>query len=503
MVCRDGTADAVVGAAVRSALRTVALACVVSLVLSPAAHAQGSEGFVQAVAEFINTADNASGVELVVAVEAMATGLARWDASIARVEGGLAAEVGAAPPAVAARMRTALGAVYIERGRLEAALGQLDAAAALDPSASDIDVFRAVVLDRLGGTADAAEAYHQAWKRDPASPSKAYRFLRSLPEGAASPDAGPATATLRRALAAAPDPAAPFVIASFTLFDDAAAPTPVIPAAIYAEPFALLRQGRFDEALVRFRAVVAARSSVVTDAGGDEAQRLAAADAAVAAGDIVAGRQRLLETIRTFPQSHRAQWKLGTLLQGQGDQRGAADAFDAAAPGAIAGGASLYLAIGRWRHTELDLPAAADAYRHRIALAPNDSAAHYDLADVDRAGDDLDSALVEALASALLDRSNARPLVMIGQLDTAAGRDAEALEVLGRAVALAPGDAEARYAFSRALLRAGRTDDAQRELGVFQQLQAEAMAQVRRRFEDNLRMIEETLKSGEPPRPAR
>jgi hypothetical protein len=62
---------------------------------------------------------------------------------------------------------------------------------------------------------------------------------------------------------------------------------------------------------------------------------------------------------------------------------------------------------------------------------------------------------------------------------------------------------EARYALSRALMRLGLTEDARRELQVFEQLQQKAMQDERRRFEENQIRIDETLKRGEPREPAR
>jgi hypothetical protein len=53
------------------------------------------------------------------------------------------------------------------------------------------------------------------------------------------------------------------------------------------------------------------------------------------------------------------------------------------------------------------------------------------------------------------------------------------------------------------LLRVGLTDDARRELEVFEQLQKKAMQDERRRFEENQIKIDETLKSGDTREPAR
>ena len=107
------------------------LCCAFVLICPVPLHAQVKDAFIQGVADFVNAANGLSGDEgpaLTAAIDAMARGLALWDAAIARVETGLASEIGGAPPPVAARMRATLGAVYLERGRLDAALEQFDAA---------------------------------------------------------------------------------------------------------------------------------------------------------------------------------------------------------------------------------------------------------------------------------------------------------------------------------------------------------------------------------------
>lgn len=491
-----------------SSWRTLSLACAASVLLAPTPlAAQAKDRFVSAVVDFINAADERSPAALTAAVNAMADGLAQWDALLAKVEGGMAAEIGGAPAATAARMRTVLGAAYLERGKLDAGLAQLDAAAAIDGSSPDVHVFRGLALESAGRSAEAAESYRRAWQSDPSSAINAYRFLRTSRQAPDGPDVDAALRTLRAAVDVALAPGAPpFVLLTLDLLEDGSSAAAVIPPAAYANAFALLRRGRYDDAVAAFRQAVAADAAAASAADravADESGRLAVADARVAAGDPAGARQALVETAQASPPSFRAYWRLGTLLQSLGDQRGAAEALEAAASGPIVGGATLWASIGRLHHLRLDLDAAAAAFARRVALQPNDSAGHYDLADVHRASDNLAAAMVEALTAALLDPANARAFAMIGQLDAAAGRDNSALPMLRRAVELAPTDGEARYALSRALLRLGRKDEAQRELEVFQQLQSRAMEAERRRFEENQTTIDRVLKGEEGRAPGR
>ena len=96
----------------------------------------------------------------------MTRGLAEWDARVARVESGFRAEI-ATRPAAAARMRATLGTVYLERGRIEDALAQFDAAAELDPSLAQVHVLRGLAYERADRSAEAAAAYRARWQPEP------------------------------------------------------------------------------------------------------------------------------------------------------------------------------------------------------------------------------------------------------------------------------------------------------------------------------------------------
>jgi tetratricopeptide (TPR) repeat protein len=130
-----------------------------------------------------------------------------------------------------------------------------------------------------------------------------------------------------------------------------------------------------------------------------------------------------------------------------------------------------------------------------VALAPLAFDARLDLGGVYRAQDRLDAALAEFLVAALVDPKSAPAFAAVGQIYADTGDDERAMVMLRRAIELDGTLLDARYAASRALLRLGREEDARRELQVFEQLQREAMEAQRRRFEENSRAIEETLRS--------
>ena len=543
----------------------IVLSAAAVLICPSFARAQAKDQFVQGLVDFIASAAGERGDEgraLLAAVDAMAEGLAQWNAAVVRVETGLSSEIGGAPPPIAAKMRATLATAYLDRGRASDALRQFDMALALDSSLGEVHPLRALALEVLSRPADADSAYRRAWQQDRASVALAYRSL-SASSRADAAEAADALKVLLSAAAQARQPGALFT--TIALLDDASVPAPMFSPARYSEAFAMLARARYDEAVTRLRALVKTDPLVVDRAlaaadvssaiaavkassteetvgrlaeavrahpqsaeahrvlGGayaamsrydqarteldaairldptNERARLALAETYIASQDAAPARVALAEAIKAIPASGEAHWKLGTLHQAFGDDANAARSFEAAAKlFPFAGVGHLYRALGRVHHNALDLDAAMAAYRRRLAVTPNESAAHLDLADVYRSQDRHDEALAESLVAAVLDPTSPRSFLTIGQIHAAAGRDEEAVLSLRKAVALEPSHLEAHYALSRALARLNRTDDAREELLIFERLQAKAMEDQRRQFQENLQKIEETLKTTEP-----
>ena len=524
------------------------------------ASAQAKDAFVDALTQFINAVDGTFGDEgpaLTAAVDAMARGLADWDARVTQVESGFRADVASAAPAAAARMRATLGTVYLERGRYDDALAQFAAAGESDPSLAPVHVLRGLTYERLNRPADAASAYRAAWQANPDQATTAYLVLRSDPSMNAARESL-RTAVRRRAEmpSAAPEG---FPVAD--LLDDGSVTAPLFAPAAYAPAFVLIREGKYDQAVAKLKDAVAsdplvtdqalqsdeakqgiaafrkadlrtaaasldaaskrypqsaevrrihgmvlavaklhdASLALLRDAARlnprDERARIAIADVLVASGKPDAARDSLRQTIRDIPDSAEAQWQLGRVEQALGDADAVTSFERAATRPVVAGLARLYAIVGQAYHAQFDVDAASQAYRQRARIAPNDWNAHFDLAEVYRAQDKLDEALVEYLAAALLDPANAKTFGMIGQVDAAAGRDEQAVVMLRRAVTIDGGLLEARYALSRALLRLGRTEEAQAELRAYEAAQAKSMDDQRRQFRDNQQKIDEVLKN--------
>jgi tetratricopeptide (TPR) repeat protein len=130
-----------------------------------------------------------------------------------------------------------------------------------------------------------------------------------------------------------------------------------------------------------------------------------------------------------------------------------------------------------------------------VAIAPNDRAAHFDLAEVYRAQDKLDQALVEYLAAALIDPANANTFGMIGQVEVAAGRDEQAVVMLRRAIALNEGLLEARYALSRATASSRPHRRITAGTPCLRSRAGQGDGEQRRQFRDNQQKIDEVLKT--------
>ena len=420
----------------RAGLRIILAAAAILAATAPAA-AQGRDAFVRAFVEFITALDGATGDEgprVIAALDAMQDALDGWDAAVRGYEARLAAEVGLATPAEAAKMRAAMAVIYLDRGRSADAFRELAAAARLAPGDASLERLRA--LSRDG-----------------------------------------------RAIA---------------LLDDSAAPEPAFPLAHYLRGHQLLAAGRYVEAIAAWRDATRTDPLVspaaVGGAAAAERTHVRQVDALLAARRLADAERALRAAVAELPQSGQLQWTLGRLYLQVNREPEALRALEAAAAlDPIAGAAPLFAAIGRLHYGQFNLAAATTAYERRVALRPGEAAGRRDLAELYVAQDRPDDALAEYRRALEIDDADARAQVGVAQIHLAAGRAGEALPHARRAVTLDGALPEARYVLSRALTALGETEEGRRELDVFQRLQRDALEAERRRFEENLRKIEQTL----------
>lgn len=378
------------------------------------------------------------------AIAQMRAALDEWDGALTALESRVARELPEASRERAFQLHLELGMAYRQRGRLQEALQQFDAAAAVRPGASDVHLLRALTLEAAGQREPAGEALLTAWRRDPDSAVKAYLVLRRTRE-VPNTDRQRAENVLRNALRRILSGDTRPGDASFPVLDllpDTLSTTPLVGDAELAAVFALLAEGDFD-------------SAVSTPAGSPAPSR---------ADD----------------DSPRAHFVRGRTGETEGRLAEARRAYTIALSGTLAGRHVLYAGIGRLAQVDGELDAAIEAFDQAVRLNPNTPITHRELADAYSAAGRVDDAFAELMAALLVDPADADALAAIGQLFLDDDRAGDALPVLSRAVELKPDRLQTHYALAMALSRTGRAAEAARQFEQFHRLSRQSLETRRR-----------------------
>jgi tetratricopeptide (TPR) repeat protein len=419
-----------------------------TLALRPStAHAQ-LEAFMHSVRELVEATRQAEPVRLNdvrAAAKRMGTALAGWDRDIGALETRIAREIPGAPDQRAYELHVQLGVTYRVRGRSGDALREFDAAVAIRPSSSDLQVLRALTLEATGGTEEAGKAFQAAWKFDVRDPIKAY-YVTARPGAGSTADRDRArtllTETYRRlASGGAPPAAAPFV--TLEVIADSLSRTPVVADHATVAGFALLSAGKYRE-------------------GVAELERADRAN---------------VETTEDSPLTH--------FVRGQRDEaenrvRDARREYQAALAGALVGRSPLLVGIARLAQVEGDLTGAIEAFTQAARLNPNDPNIHKELSGAYAAEGSSDDAFSELMAALLIDPRDAQAHAAIGQLYLDTGRDEEAVTAFTRALELTPDRYETGYALATALTRLGKSAEAARQFEIFERVRREKLEERRR-----------------------
>ena len=221
--------------------------------------------------------------------------------------------------------------------------------------------------------------------------------------------------------------------------------------------------------------------------------RLAPEDerARVALADVLAEDRRLAEAERELSQALESglpsgvgRYRLAQLYERQSLLPRAASSFhDSEAFGPIIGRDEFYRGLGSLLVNQADFDGAVAAYTRRIEVNPNNGEAHRQLGEIYFLQGQDEEALAEFLTATWLDPRDARAYAAAGQVHVRMLDYADASVALERALSLDPGLREARYALGTSLMRLGRTEDARRELEIFQRDQSEVEAAGQRAFE--------------------
>jgi tetratricopeptide (TPR) repeat protein len=422
----------------RAARLLLVLGITAALTLRPSLAYAQLEAFVQAVRGLVDAAgqtEPARSTDIRSAAGRMAAALAEWDRNISALEAQVARvsrESSGAPNDATYRLHVELGVAYRVRGRVADALREFDAAAALRPSSSDLQMLRALTLEAAGRPAEAGKAFLDAWHLDTGDPVKAYYVTQRLNAGGVAERARARTLltdAYQRLGLDAPRPGAAAPFAALNAIPDGLLRTPAVAGSAVSAGFALLAANKYDDAVAAFRRP--------GDAPGGHA-----------AGDDAARRE---------------------------EERAALERT-------LAGRNVPVIGVARRAQIEGDPAGAIEALTQALRFSPNDPNIHKELASVYAAQGRADDAFCELMAALLIDRRDAGAHSAIGQLYLDSGRDGEAVAAFNRALELMPNYYETRYALATAHTRLGHTAEAARQLDLFERARREALEQSRRDF---------------------
>ena len=409
------------------------------------------------------------GAQLASHVDTMAAALAGWDATIADAERELRAQLRGADPQTALQAHTVLASMYLDRGRFEDAVRELDDDLRIDPTRAVFHRLKGLALRALGRPREAADAFRAASRLDPADPQNAYHLLVHGSGETAPPEVARALEALgavERALVRGERERADAPFLSLRPIDDEAAGAIAFAPAAYARAFALLLNGQLEAGLTALRQV-ASNDSLVADPAlrsepamrgiaalrqGQVGQALGQLEAALTLAPRSAQARRILST---------AYWVSGDVTQSLEQLRDAVrlDPRDERA----------WLALSRVLDDLGEWTEAADVLRKAVAALPESGELRWQLSTISGKRQRTDEADLELMAVA--DR-----LVVIAGTGDLYGRIASlaqahldydrAVALLEQRVTLTPNNASAHQALGRAYVDQGREDEGYAELVV-------------------------------------
>lgn len=249
-------------------------------------------------------------------LDRMSVGLSTWDRALAGIESDLRVRFQTATPPEEVRGRLTLARLYLMRGRRSDALFELDAAIAFEPDRVDLHLLRGLVREATGARKRALEDFRLAWSVDRSDPVAAYLVAdRSLSLDEAV-DVQPQIDVLAAAQEASLTPRFDSVFSGLTLLEDGLAKVPVFVPAAYTAGFALVGEGRYDEAIASFRDAAAGDPLVVDPATASPGVRQGVTS--LRQGAVQAARPALEAVVAELPNSSEARRFLGLAYRAEG-----------------------------------------------------------------------------------------------------------------------------------------------------------------------------------------
>jgi len=402
--------------------------------------------------------------------------LEQWETVIRTYERGMAAEIGTAAPPLAAQMRLALGAVYLDRGRLQDALRELTEASRLDATRPEILTLMGLAYSQSTNAAAATDAFRRASALDTRDPVRAYMLARRLLQVGAIEEATQALRRFQenRAMRSDADRQAPEVplkpdttplFFSPGLVPESAGVDPFFAPALYAEGFTLLQQGNYEKALAAFRGALG--RDPLTAGPGVESGALLRGAAAFRDGAVETATEHLKVALELSPESAEAHRLLGSVYVAAARyDEGIRELETAVRMRPSDERARLALAAAFTKAERY--PAAVRTLQQAITALPASGRARYELGLVyQRQG-----LYAEALA-AFDEALTFKPLIGLNTLYKTIGtlrrarQDVDgAIEIFARRIDLVPNDADAHQELGDAYFRQGHHDEALAEFGV-------------------------------------
>jgi len=439
-----------------SGWRPAGLGPVVVLLLLPAPAGAQKDPFIDAFIEFHSEIQGTYGDEgsrAAAALDKMEGALKAWNAENQKAEASLRAAPGFAP--------STLALFFLEAGRFSEALTAIESALRLEPPRPGLHLFRGVLLEALGRGAEAVPSFAAAWRLDPDDPLSAYLLADRTAGQAPELERQIASVFAASRRPGAVWPRFPFI--QVALIDDRAAETPRFAPANLAGAFAVFAQGRYEEAIAGFRAVLAQDPLVADPVGrSDGVRRGVAALRAKRAAEAIADFE---DAVQQYPASSEARRVLGVAHAATGNIVASIEHLTAAISLSNTDERAR-VALGR---VLLDAGRTDDAERallETVELLPASGRARWALADLYvQAGRGIDAiAQLEAAALLPVPAGKSALLWRLANLTYQLHDRERFVSALARRIRLIPNDAAAHRNLGLAYHQGGRDDEALLEL---------------------------------------
>jgi tetratricopeptide (TPR) repeat protein len=229
---------------------------------------------------------------------------------------------------------------------------------------------------------------------------------------------------------------------------------------------------------------------------GDERARLALSRVLSSVGRDADAQRALEDTLRAIPASGRAHWWLATSYERVNRFADARREYELAASKAVAGRSHLLGIVGRLASAAGDNAGAVDALTRAVAAEPGHPLWHRLLAGAYLLVDRPDDALAEFAVALRIDPRDADAHLGVGQIHVNAGRNAEAVKALRRAIELKADSIDAAYALATALTRIGKVAEAEPYFERVAQVQRQRQTDRRQQLLLDIQREEAALRGG-------